>query len=129
MDSPSSASPTVSPYLVVADASTVVDFARACFDATVVHRQTRTDGSVEAAALRIGDSIVMLTERADAPPSMRLHVYVADVETSHRRALAHGATSLSAPETVAPGTQRAGVTGPCGVQWWMSTAPDGTEAV
>ena len=129
MDSPPSAYPTVSPYLVVEDASTVVDFARACFNATVVNQQMRADGTVEAAALRIGDSIVMLTERADARPSMRLHVYVADVETSHRRALAHGATSLSAPETVAPGTQRAGVTGPCGVQWWMSTAPEGTEAV
>jgi uncharacterized glyoxalase superfamily protein PhnB len=129
MDSPSSAYPTVSPYLVVADASTVMDFTRTCFNATVVNRQMRSDGSVEAAALRIGDSIIMLTERADARPSMRLHVYVADVETSHRRALAHGATSLSAPETVTPGTQRAGVTGPCGVQWWMSTAPKGTEAV
>ena len=129
MDSPSSASPTVSPYLVVADASTIMDFTRTCFDAAVVNRQMRADGTVEAAALRIGDSIVMLTERADATPSMRLHVYVADVERSHQRALAHGASSLSAPETVAPGTQRAGVTGPSGVQWWMSTAPEGTEAV
>jgi len=129
MDSPSSAYPNVSPYLVVADASTVVDFTRTCFDATVVHRQIRADGTVEAAALRIGNSIVMLTERADATPSMRLHVYVADVEQSHQRALAHGARSLSAPDTVAPGTQRAGVTGPSGVQWWMSTAPERTEAV
>jgi uncharacterized glyoxalase superfamily protein PhnB len=129
MDSPSSAYPTVSPYLVVADASTVMDFTRTCFDATVVNQQMRPDGSVEAAALRIGDSVIMLTERADATPSMRLHVYVSDVETSHRRALAHGATSLSAPETVGSGIQRAGVTGPCGVQWWMSTAPEGTEAV
>jgi uncharacterized glyoxalase superfamily protein PhnB len=129
MDSPPSAYPTVSPYLVVEDASTVVDFARACFDATVVNQQMRADGTVEATALRIGDSVIMLTERTDAPTSMHLHVYVADVERSHQRALFHGAASLSAPETVAPGTQRAGVTGPCGVQWWMSTAPEGTEAV
>jgi PhnB protein len=129
MDSPSSAYPTVSPYLIVADASTVMDFTRTCFDATVVNQQMRADGTVKAAALRIGDSIVMLTERADSTPSTRLHVYVANVETSHQRALTHGATSLSAPETVAPNTQRAGVTDPCGVQWWMSTAPDGTEAV
>lgn len=129
MDSSSSTYPTVSPYLVVEDATTVVGFARACFNATVVNQQLRADGSIAVVAFRIGDSVIMVTERPDEEASTRLHVYVADVETSYRRALSHGATSLAAPEAVAEAVQRAGVAGPSGLQWWMSTAPDGTAAV
>jgi len=129
MDPSSPAHPTVSPYLVVADASALIAFAQSGFGADLVDHQTRPDGTVAAAALRVGDSVIMLTERGDATNAPRLHVYVADVEASYRRTLSHGASSLSAPESISNAALRAGVIGPAGVQWWMSTAPDGIEAV
>lgn len=129
MDSPAPAYPTVSPYLVVTDASAVIEFTRACFDAGVVDRRTHADGSVAAVALQIGDSVLMLTERDNASEAQRFHVYVADVTASYQRALSNGATALSAPAAGPDGLQQAGVTGPCGLQWWMSPAPNGTEGV
>lgn len=118
----SSEPPTVSPYLVVEDAAVVIAFAEAVFDAEEVDRRIRPDGSVAAASIRIGTSVVMMTERDKHSfgPAL-VHVYANNVDVVYRRAVEAGAVSLAEPSKGPDGRRRAGVEGPSGTQWWFST--------
>lgn len=123
MTSSLSSVPTVSPYLVVEDVDALIDFTTTCFDAEELDRQHRSDGSIAAASVRIGESIIMMAEGSSNSGSARVHVYVEDVDAVHQRALDTGATSLAAPADAPDGGRRAGVEDPWGTQWWISTAP------
>lgn len=121
----SSEPPTVSPYLVVEDAAVVIAFAEAAFGAEEVDRRIRSDGSVAAASIRIGTSVVMMTEREeDGLGPALVHVYVDDLDGVYRRAVKAGAVPLAEPAVGPGGGRRAGVEGPSGTQWWLSTIPE-----
>lgn len=81
---------TVSPYLVVSGAQGVIDFLTRTFDATPLRRYDMPDGSIMHAEVRIGDTVVMLGDAGGEWPPVPsfLHVYVADVDATYRRALA-----------------------------------------
>ena len=59
------------------------------FDAEVVHRHMRPDGKVAHAALRIGNSTLMLGELPPGrtPMLAMLYFYVADCDATYRRAI------------------------------------------
>lgn len=114
---------TVSPYLLVADAAGLIDFMQKAFDATVVERHQRGDGSVGHAEVKIGDSIVMMggVQGEWKPMKASLYVYVADVDATYARALEHGATSVMAPSQQFYGDKMGGITDPAGNLWWIAT--------
>jgi uncharacterized glyoxalase superfamily protein PhnB len=62
----------VTPYLVVRDVAGLIDFLRQVFDATQIERLQTPDGRIMHAEVRIGDSVVMMSEASDdntpAPP-------------------------------------------------------------
>jgi len=101
--------PTVVPRMVVRDLVAAVAFLRTVFGAT---------GEVESgrpAQLRLGDSLVMVSaegERALFPAF--LHICVADVDATYRRAVDCGATSLEEPADQPYGDRRAMVRDPFG---------------
>jgi len=114
---------TVTPYLVVPDAASLILFMERAFDGVVTERATRADGTIMHAEVRIGDSMVMLGEAqpgSRAWPAM-IHLYVPDVDTVYGRALEAGATSLRAPEDTYYGDRSAGVEDRHGNQWWIAT--------
>ncbi len=116
--------PSLSPYLMVADAAALVTFATAAFDAVELRRIEGPDGILRHAELRIDDSVLMLSEAIPGWPAFPvwLHVYVADAMATYRRALAAGATSVQEPSQKAGDPDlRGGVTDPCGNTWWLST--------
>jgi PhnB protein len=115
--------PTVSVYMMADGAPRVIDFLLQVFDGEVVMRMDRDDGSVMHAAMRIGDSVVMLSDGSgDYPPfPVWLHVYVRDVDATYRRALEHGAVSVQSPSEKGDGDRRAGVRDPAGNTWWIAT--------
>jgi uncharacterized glyoxalase superfamily protein PhnB len=78
--------PSVSPYLVVAGASTLIDFLERAFGATRLRRFDRPDGTVMHAEVRIGDSVVMVGDGGESWPPVpaSLHVYVEDVDAATR---------------------------------------------
>ncbi len=96
---------TVTPRLVVRDGAGAIDFYRAAFGAEEIGpRSTGPHGDLIHAELRIGDSIVMITEEAEdpgapakAPPSLGgvvsaiMATYWPDVDAMWERALAAGA--------------------------------------
>jgi uncharacterized glyoxalase superfamily protein PhnB len=116
--------PSVSPYLVVAGASTLMDFLERAFGATRLRRFDRPDGSVMHAEVRIGDSVVMVGDGGESWPPVpaSLHVYVEDVDAVYARALAAGGVALQEP-TRKDGDpdRRGGVRDPAGNSWWIAT--------
>ena len=115
--------PTVSAYLMADGAQRVIDFAVDVLDGELIMRVDREDGSLMHGALRIGDSVIMLSDAKEEFPAFTiwLHVYVPDVDATYRRALEKGATSVQAPSEKGDGDRRGGVKDQAGNTWWIST--------
>jgi len=110
----------VSPFLLVSDAAAMLDFLRAAFDAIELCRVSAPDGSIKHAEVRLGDSIVMVGERAHAI-ACSVHVYVPDVDGTFHQGLAAGACSIVEPRNLAYGDRSAGLRDPQGNLWWIGT--------
>jgi PhnB protein len=114
---------TVTPYLSVRDASALIAFLDAVFAAEERRRDLRLDGTIMNAEMRIGDSVVELsqvvTDREATPAA--LHVYVRDTDATYQRALAAGATSLYVPTEMDYGERSAGVSDSNGNRWYFAT--------
>jgi PhnB protein len=115
---------TLTPYLVVDGAERVVQFMKDAFGAQFAFEpMKRPDGKIMHAELRIGDSIVMISdasERAKATSAM-LHVYVPNVDAVYRKALKAGGTSVTEPADMFYGDRSGGVKDPAGNQWHIGT--------
>jgi PhnB protein len=94
---------------VVADVAGAVDFLRNVFAATGEVRAGRP------AEMRVGDSLVMVTEAGEREvfPAF-LYMYVDDVDRTYTRAIAAGAASLEQPLDTPYGDRRAMVRDPFG---------------
>ncbi|MBN8942362.1 MAG: VOC family protein [Rhizobiales bacterium] len=115
---------TVSAYMMARDAAKVIDFATEVFGATTLMRLAREDGSVMHASIRIGDSVVMISDATKDFPAFPiwLHVYVPDVDATYEKALASGATAVQTPSEKGDGDRRGGVMDMAGNTWWIATA-------
>jgi PhnB protein len=114
---------TVTPYLIVERASELIDFLQAAFNAQEVHQMTGADGRIVHAEVKIGDSIVMVSDASAewrAMPSA-LHLFVTDTDAMYQAALQAGATSLMEPADQFYGDRSAGVEDFCGNRWWLAT--------
>jgi PhnB protein len=130
---------TVTPYLTFKNAAAAIDFYRANFGAEEISRITNPDGSIGHAELRIGDSVIMLSDEAPgfgalAPPTIggspvRFHLSVDDVDAVGAKLVAAGATVLRAIKDEFYG-ERVGLFGdPFGYQWFVaSKMGDGVTA-
>lgn len=114
---------SVTPYLIVQGAAGLIDFMKQVFNGEAFVRMERPDGTILHAEVRIGDSVVMLSDAGDESTPMpgMLHLYVNDADATYRRALAAGATSLQEPENQFYGDRSAGVKDQFGNQWWIAT--------
>lgn len=114
---------TVTPYLIVKGAATLVDFLKKVFDGQEIERMTRPDGTIAHAEVRIGDSVVMLGEPSGEwkPMPATLNVYVKDADATYAKALQAGARSLREPTDQFYGDRQSGVTDPVGNCWWIAT--------
>ena len=93
---------TLTPFLTVRDASRAIDFYQQAFGAQVRGGVAKDpDGKVMHAELKIGDSIIMLSDeypefgslspQSGGSTSMGLHIYVDDVDHAFDRAVKAGA--------------------------------------
>ena len=114
---------TVTPYLTVQGAAGLLDFITRVFGGEELRRDLRPDGTIMNAEIRIGDSVVELSEASEAWPAMpgALHVYLPDTDAVYERALAAGATTLYAPADMEYGERSAGVRDQCGNAWFIAT--------
>jgi PhnB protein len=83
----------------------------------------RPDGKIGHTEMKIGDSVVMLSEAMPNFPPLKsmLYIYVEDVDATFARALAAGATEIHPPEDQFYGDRSGGVTEPSGNLIWIGT--------
>jgi PhnB protein len=109
--------PTMIPRIFTPDVEGLVAFLKSVFGGA---------GEVRAEApseIRIGDSIVMISDGdgvRDAMPAF-LYVYVADADATFRRALAAGAEAIEGPSNMPYGDRRATVRDQWGNIWQIAT--------
>jgi PhnB protein len=125
---------TVTPRLVVTDGAAAIDFYGAAFGAVeTADRFTGPGGEVIHAEVRIGDSVVMITEDtadpdapAQAPPALGgvvsavMATYWEDVDVAWARAVAAGAEVVFPLADQFYGERGGRLRDPFGQQWMMS---------
>jgi uncharacterized glyoxalase superfamily protein PhnB len=92
---------SLTPHLVCENAAAAIDFYKAAFGATELSRLPGPDGKLMHGSVKIGDSILMLTDEFPqyggfGPKLLKgspvtIHLYVTDVDTAFAKALAAGA--------------------------------------
>lgn len=115
--------PRVTPYLTVNGAHNLLDFLVAVFDARVIDRTEQPDGKLAHAAVRLGDSVIELSEATEkwGPMPGAIHIYVPEVDPTHRRALQNGAKALHEPMEMDYGERASAVRDPFGNNWYIAT--------
>ncbi len=112
---------TVTPYLVTADANALVEFIQTVFSAELFECVKKPGGSIGHAELKIGDSVVMVGGKPDAEPStVKLYIYLEDMDAAYQKALGAGATSVLEPVDQFYGDRNAAVKDPFGNTWWLA---------
>ena len=122
---------TITPYLIVNGAAAAIEFYKRAFGATEVMRMPAPDGRIGHAELQLGDCRVML---ADEYPQMDcrgpqsvggtpvfLHMYVDDVDTVVKQAVAAGARVVRPVQDQFYGDRMGTVADPYGHVWHVST--------
>jgi PhnB protein len=122
---------TITPHLTVRDAKGAIEFYQKAFGAQVLNVTPGPGGKVMHAALKIGDSILMLNDEfpefggqlgpSATGSSVALHVYLDDVDTAFQRAVSAGATVKMPLMDQFWGDRYGVVIDPYGHRWSLAT--------
>jgi len=122
---------TVAPYLAIKNAAKALEFYKKAFGATETYRLMLPDGRVGHAEIRLGDSIVMLSDEfpefgGKAPEALggspvSIHLYVEDVDAFFKRAVTAGARELKPVMDQFYGDRSGQLEDPFGHLWWVAT--------
>jgi uncharacterized glyoxalase superfamily protein PhnB len=122
---------SLTPFLICKGALQALDFYRRAFGAEEISRLVGPDGGLMHAALRIGDSVLMLTD--ECPPmgafspkhfggtGVTVHLSVADADAAFARATGAGATALMPVTEMFWGARYGVLTDPFGHAWSIAT--------
>ena len=122
---------SLTPYLVVEDASKAIEFYKEAFGAEEVVRMPGPDGKIAHAELQFGDSKLMLSDpfpQSDVqPPTQRggptasVFMYVEDVDATFEQAQRGGANVVSELEDMFWGDRFGTLSDPFGHVWSIAT--------
>jgi PhnB protein len=122
---------SITPYLVVSDAARAIEFYTQAFGATELMRLDAPGGKIGHAEIKIGDSPLMLADEfpemgARAPQTIggspvQLLLYVADVDSVFRQAIAAGAVEARPVKDQFYGDRSGSLTDPFGHSWTIAT--------
>jgi len=113
---------SVTPVLTVEGAAKLIGFLERAFGAEELMRVPGPRGAITHAEVRIGNSIVMLTDAVrEAPMPSSIFLYVDDADAAYESALKAGATSLARPADMFWGDRFARVKDPVGNVWAIAT--------
>jgi PhnB protein len=121
---------TITPYVVIREASRALDFYQKVLGAVPGFCERDPDGRVRHAELKIGDSMLMLTDEPEEFPYMRsvqtmggspvqMFVYVEDVDQLAADFVANGAKTIMPLEDKDYG-RTGGFEDPFGLIWWFA---------
>jgi PhnB protein len=122
---------TATPYLIIKDAASAIEFYKKAFGATELFRMADPRGKIGHAEIKIGNSPIML---ADEVPEMGYRsaqslggspvgilLYVEDVDTVFNQAIAAGAKVERPVKDQFYGDRSGGVKDPFGLVWHIAT--------
>jgi PhnB protein len=122
---------SVSPYLIVHNATYALEFYQRAFNAGIKTRLEMPDGSIGHAEIVIGDSIIMLSSTIEEagfyPPEhyggspVSLFLYVDDVDTIFSQALGAGATEEQPLTNMFWGDRMGKLQDPFGYRWSVAS--------
>lgn len=122
---------TITPHLVCAGAADAIEFYKKAFNATEMVRLDGPEGKLMHAAVRIGDSVVMLMDEFKewgslGPKSLKgspvtVHLYVDDADASVERAVAAGAKVVVPLDDTFWGDRYGVLEDPFGHKWSIAT--------
>lgn len=120
---------TLTPHLTVLNADKAMEFYTKGLGAEVLHVHRMPDGKVMHAAIKIGDSIIMLNDfcpqfggkAPEKSDNLTLHVYVDDVDKVYQSALEAGATQAMPLMDQFWGDRYGQVIDPLGFRWSLAT--------
>jgi PhnB protein len=122
---------TVTPYLAIKDAVKALEFNQRAFGAAEVYKLLMPDGRLGHAEILIGDSMIMMADEfpeygAKSPETLggspvSIQLYVEDVDTFFKKAVAAGATERKAVTDQFYGDRSGQLEDPFGHLWWVAT--------
>lgn len=114
---------TITPYLMIKDSQKFIEFLKKAFNATEVSKSVTDDGKIMHAEIKIGNSMMMLSEANELYPAepALFYLYVNDTDATYKQAIAAGATSTMEPANQFYGDRNAGVKDSFGITWWIGT--------
>ena len=122
---------TLTPFLICKGALQALDFYQRAFGAELISSVVGPDGKLMHGALRIGDSILMLTDECPEMGAfdalhfggspVTVHLSVADADASFARATAAGATPLMPVTEMFWGARYGVFKDPYGHSWSVAT--------
>ena len=134
--SPSKLSPippgfrTVTPYLAIDGAAQAIEFYKKAFGAKELSKQATPDGKIMNASVKIGDSIVLMSDvfpgsDAKSPNALggspvTLHIYVKDADRLWQTALSAGARVILPLDNQFWGERYGQLADPFGHRWSIS---------
>ena len=122
---------SLTPHLVCADAAAAIEFYKTAFGAVELSRLPGAHGKLMHAAVRIGDSVLMLVDEmpehgALGPTSLKgspvtIHLYVTDVDAAVAQAVAAGAKITMPVTDMFWGDRYGQLEDPFGHRWSVAT--------
>jgi PhnB protein len=122
---------TITPSLVVRDAAKAIDFYKKALGAEELVRMPSPDGKIVHAELKIGDSIIFLSDEMPESPAKSpqtlggvtgvLNLYVQDVDKSFQRAVDAGAKVAMPLADQFWGDRYGSLADPFGYVWGLGT--------
>lgn len=122
---------SLTPYLFIKGAAAAIEFYKSVFGATEVMRMAGPNGQIMHAELRIGDSLVMLSDEnpqmgAVSPQSLGgtasgINVYIADVDSVVQKAVDSGAKLVRPVKDQFYGDRSGTLIDPFGHMWSVAT--------
>jgi PhnB protein len=121
---------TVTAYLTVPDGDRALDLYAKAFGARVKVRMAKPDGKLMHAEIRIGDSVVMLSDESPggtkSPTSLggtsaSLFLYVPNVDASFKRTVGAGCRGTMPPTDMFWGDRFGQLVDPFGHHWSLAT--------
>lgn len=121
----------VIPYLVVSDATAAIEFYKKAFGAVETLRLNGPGARIGHAEIKIGNSTIMLSDEfaeygAVSPKTLggspaKIHIYVKDVDTLARQAVAAGARIVRPVQDQFYGDRSGQLADPFGYVWILAT--------
>ena len=122
---------SVTAYVIVDGARKAIDYYKKAFNATELHVMSGPNNSVMHAAIKIGDSVVYLTDSNEqwgaksakklGGSPISLHLYVTNVDATFKQAISAGATEKAPVTDMFWGDRYGKLVDPFGIEWGIAT--------